>query len=114
VIDAAHQTVTAMGLEVATVTAAEGYLETRWHHPSTGESRSPDSDPGGTVRLRVWADLVTQSQSGMIVEAVYRRAIDPSLPDRLNEYVAAAGSPGDSLALQLREAVKRRLGTGTP
>jgi len=112
VIAGAADDLARLGLTIRTVTAAEGYLETRWFDLGMKKSRPDVANPDRTVRVRVWADLVTPLQSQVIVEAVHRRLLDPSVPERENEVVAAAGTPGDSVAQALRTAIKERFGGG--
>ncbi|MSR07236.1 MAG: hypothetical protein EXR93_09255 [Gemmatimonadetes bacterium] len=112
VITGASADLVRLGLTVRTITAAEGYLETRWFDLGEKRSRREVANPDRTVRIRVWADLVTPLQSEVIVEAVHQRLLDPSVPERENEVVAVAGSPGDSIAQALRTAIKARFGGG--
>ena len=108
VITAAAEEVVRLGLTVRVVTAAEGYLETRWLDLETRRSRSRVTHPDRAMRLRVWADLVTPLQTQVVVEAVQRQSLDPSVPEREDEIVAAAGSPADSITQSLRAAIKAR------
>src|SRR2546430_17136705 len=73
--------------------ARDGFLETRWFDPRNPRSHRENTDPGHRVRVRIWADLVTPRQIQLAVETAYRRALDPSGPQREGELVAPPGSP---------------------
>ena len=64
--------------------------------------------PERLVRMRVWTDLVTPSETQVVVETVYRSTIDPSVPDREVELVTSPGTAGDSLTQAVRARVKQR------
>jgi len=106
VITAAADSLRAIGFDLRVVTPAEGYLETRWFDPATRRSRGTNEDPSRLYRVRVWADLVTPRRSQIVVESVRRRSVDPSLPEREDEFIPAPGTPGDSLTQRLRRALK--------
>jgi hypothetical protein len=110
VIAAAADSLRAMGLDLRIVTPEEGYLETRWFDPGTRRSHGSNEHPTRLFRVRVWADLVTPLRTEVVVESAYRRMVDPSLPGRENERVAFGGTPGDSLARRLRQALAGRFG----
>jgi len=112
VVSAAGEEVKLLGLSVRVMTPAEGYLETRWFDLRNKTSRSRVTNPDRTVRLRVWVDLVTPLQSQVVVEAVQRRSLDPSLPEREDEVVVPGGAPGDSLGQALRAVIKKRFAGG--
>jgi hypothetical protein len=114
VIEDAARRLAEMGLRVQVAVPAEGYLETRWYHPETGRSFRANEDPGSLFRVRVWADLVTPSQTRIVVESVYRNVVDPSLPPRVDERVAPPGSPGDSVATRLLVAMDQRFTGAAP
>lgn len=107
IITAAAAEATLLGLEVRVSTPAEGYLETRWFDLVSRRSRSAVANPDQTTRVRVWADLVTPLQSQVVIEAAQRRSLDPSVPEREDEIVAAAGTPADSIVQSLREAIRQ-------
>jgi hypothetical protein len=102
-----------LGLVVRVDDAPEGYLETDWFDPATRHSQRSDTEPANRVRVRVWADLITPRQTQMTVEAVFRRTLDPSIPEREDELAAPPGSPGDSLTKAARAAVRERFGSDT-
>ena len=112
IISAAGEEVKRLGLEVRVVTAPEGYLETRWFDLRAKTSRSSVANPDHTIRVRVWADLITPLQSQLVVETVQRRSLDPSVPEREDETVVAAGTPADSVTRTLRAAIKARFDKG--
>src|SRR3990170_2995148 len=97
VLGAAREAVGALGMQVGVASAAEGYLETRWFDVITHQSRRSNTNPERLVRMRVWTDLVTPSETQVVVETVYRSTIDPSVPDREVELVTSPGTAGDSL-----------------
>lgn len=113
VVTAAAAEIGRLGLTVRVGAPAEGYLETRWFDLRSRMSRSGVIDPDRTVRVRVWADLVTPLQTEVVVEAAQRRSLDPSVPEREDEIVAPPGTPADSLGQALRKAIKERFG-GVP
>lgn len=110
VVTVAAEEIARLGLTVRVGAPAEGYLETRWFDLRSRVSRPGVTNPDRTVRLRVWADLVTLLQTEVVVEATQRRSLDPSVPEREDEIVAPPGTPADSLGQALREAIKRRFG----
>ncbi|MBI4499875.1 MAG: hypothetical protein HY700_01820 [Gemmatimonadetes bacterium] len=109
VLEAARDAVTALGIQMRAASPAEGYLETRWFDLVTHRSHRSNTSPERLVRMRVWTDLVTPSETQLVVETVYRSTIDPSVPDREVELVASPGSPGDSLTQAVRSEAKKRL-----
>jgi hypothetical protein len=77
---------TARGIEVRHVRPREGYVETRWFE--TGTLRTVGSmsrDTDSVVRMRFWTDPVGEEQTIVVGEAVHRRVLDPSLPERETE-----------------------------
>ena len=115
VIAAASDQIDSLGLGIRVVTQAEGYLETKWFDLKARRSLSEVADVDHTIRVRVWADLVTPLQTQVIVEAALRRSLDPSALEREDAIVAPPGTAGDSLAQSLRKAIKARFpGAGTP
>lgn len=108
VIEAARSGAVGIGMVIAAVSAPEGYLETRWFDVATRRSHRANTNPGRLVRTRVWTDLVTPRETQVFIETVYRRTIDPSVPDREVELVAEPGTPGDSLTQAVRAAVKKQ------
>ena len=113
-VDSARAAVASIGMNVRAFSAPEGYLETRWFDLQSKRSHSGNDHPSRLVRLRVWTDLVTPRESQIVVETVYRRTIDPSVPDREVELVADPGSAADSLTQAVRAAVKRQFPAPRP
>jgi hypothetical protein len=73
-------------IELRWVRIREGYVETKWFDPVTGNTGGGRSlNTAGIVRLRFWADIVMEHQSLVVGEAVRRRVVDPSLPIRETE-----------------------------
>ncbi len=114
IIAGAVDGIAALGLVVRVATPAEGYVETRWYDVEAHRSRRTVTDPDRTVRIRVWADLVAPLQSQVVIEAVRRRSLDPSVPEREDEAMVPPGSRGDSLAQALRRAIAARFGGDGP
>ena len=114
ILEAARDSVLALGMKLQAVSPAEGYLETRWFDPATRQSHRDNTNPRRLVRMRVWTDLVTPSETQVVVETVYRRNLDPSVPDREVERVSDPGTPGDSLTQSMSAAVKKRFARAAP
>ncbi len=108
-IDSARSSITRLGMQVAAVSAREGYLETRWFDARSRTSHRYNTNPEHLVRLRVWTDLVTPKESQVVVEAVSRSSVDPSVPDRELEIVSGAG---DSLTSTVRTDLKKAFPAG--
>jgi len=102
--------VTALGFRLKAASAPEGYLETRWLDLVTHRSHRWNTDPAHLVRMRVWADLVAPRQTQVVIETVARRGLDPSVPDREDEQVVKAGTPGDSLTQVVQAGLREKFG----
>lgn len=86
IVEQLSELLTEEGIEPRWVRVREGYVETKWFDPATGRmggGRSLNAE--GIVRIRFWTDLVMGHQSVVVGEAVRRRVIDPSLPERETE-----------------------------
>ncbi len=74
------------GIELRWSRMREGYVETMWFNPVTGDTGGGRSlNTAGIVRLRFWTDPVAEHQAVVVGEAVRRRVVDPSLPYRETE-----------------------------
>lgn len=81
---------------------AEGYLETEWFDlRSLGVAAPAVLGVGRVVRIRAFADPVPPGSAQLVVETVYRRTLDPSVPDRLEEVLVPPDHPADSLVREL-------------
>jgi hypothetical protein len=97
VIVAAQREVRAAGLEVASVAADEGYLETEWYDvvaKRTVDARAPDLDH--IVKLRLFADPKA-GKTYLAAECVRRIAYDPSEPQRDLERMVPDSTPAHAL-----------------
>lgn len=93
------------GVRVKRRSEAEGYLETEWFDlRSAGVAASPALEVGRVVRIRAFAEPLPPGGAELVVETVYRRTLDPSVPDRLEEILVPPDHPADSL---VRELVNR-------
>lgn len=106
---------TAEGLRVRNVSAEEGYLETGWYDVVARRPvRSFGSDVNRYIRLRFFVDPVNPLLTQLVSEAVMRRTIDPSLPDREAEVTVPPGHEGDLLLGRIRDALRSRYGAPAP
>jgi hypothetical protein len=99
------------GIGIERHSGEEGYLESRWFDlVSLGVVLPQALQTGRVVRLRAFADPLPPASTELLVEAVYRRTADPSVPDRLEEVLVPPGHPADSLVAELLKALpgKRR------
>ena len=99
--------VTAEGLSIRMVSAAEGDLETGWYDV---ESRATVGSFGANadryVRLRFFVDPVNPLLTQLVSEAVMRRTLDPSLPERQAEVLVPPGHEGDLILSRIRDTVR--------
>lgn len=113
IIAALQALVVGEGLTVRVSSPAEGYLETDWYDTVT---QSPGAgsglDPRRAVRLRFFADRLGDDRTRLASEAVMRRAVDPSLPERQNEVMAPPGHPGAELLSRVLSAMRTAIVTG--
>ena len=107
VIREAAERIVARGLMLRTNAPREGYLETRWYDLVSRKSNASGSDANRIFRLRLFADPATPVATKLTVETVYRRILDPSLPERERELMVPPGSPGDTLARAMIAEVKK-------
>ncbi|GBD31735.1 MAG: hypothetical protein KatS3mg081_1478 [Gemmatimonadales bacterium] len=84
----------------------EGYLESEWFDlVSLGIAGTQRRGIERVVKLRAFADPVPPSSTELVIEAVYRRTADPSVPDRLEELLVPPGHPADSLVRELLQTL---------
>ncbi len=103
--------VMAEGLTVRLSTAREGYLETDWYDTETRRSGARRTrDPHRVVRLRFFANRIGEDLTELVTEAVIRRTLDPSLPERENERMVPAGHAGREILERILTALAERFG----
>jgi hypothetical protein len=106
-IGALDHAVRAESLTVRTMSAVEGYLETRWFDVvERRAARATTSHPYRLVRLRFFADPIGGGRSQLVSEAATRIAVDPSLPERQAEMMAPPDHPGRALLDSVLAAVR--------
>jgi hypothetical protein len=109
VIAGLAEEVTARGLRVHAVSQAEGYLETSWFDPVTGQSVGQEHLHTERVfRMRAYADSLPPVRSILNLETVYRLTADPSAGGREEERIVPPGQAGDSLTQVVLEALRKR------
>ena len=93
-------------IPAARVELRDGFIESRWFDPSTGQPTK--SRPIGTriVRVRAWADPGRPGFALLTVETVYRAMADPSLPQRELERQVPRDHP---VATKVRAALQDML-----
>jgi hypothetical protein len=101
------------GLEVRHMRPIEGYVETHWFNVESGERSSGEStDTDSTIRIRLWADPVTEHQTVMIGEAVRPRIVDPSMPMREREVSVSEEHVGHEILHRVLEGIREHFTTG--
>jgi hypothetical protein len=80
-------------IPVTRVEPRDGYLETPWFDAETLRPTGGGRTGEGVVRVRGWIEPARVRQSGIRVETVYRRMLDPSLPDRELEHAVRPDHP---------------------
>lgn len=111
VIGALGRALEARGVRVKRQSAEEGYLESEWFDLlSLGVAGTGVRGTGRVVRLRAFADPLPPASTQLVIETVYRRTSDPSVPDRVEEILVPPGHPADSLVGELLKGLpgKRR------
>jgi hypothetical protein len=91
-------------IPVGRVEPRDGYLETPWFNAGTGRPVSHARTGDSVVRVRGWVEPARVRYSELRVETVFRRAWDPSLPDRELE---RAVPPGHSVAERVDSVLAR-------
>ncbi|HET8622640.1 MAG TPA: hypothetical protein VFM14_03685 [Gemmatimonadales bacterium] len=80
-------------IPVTRVEPRDGYVETPWFDAETGRPTSKRPVGRGIVRVRGWVEPARVRHSELRVETVFRRMVDPSLPERELERQVAAEHP---------------------
>jgi hypothetical protein len=115
IISAAQAFVVGEGLTIRVSSPAEGYLETDWYDTVTQSPGGGSSlDPRRAVRLRFFADRLGDDQTRLASEAIMRRFVDPSLPERQNEIMAPPGHAGAELLTRVLSALRTSLSSASP
>ncbi len=97
------------GVRLKRQSGEEGYLESEWFDlRSLGVAAGATRGIEPVVRLRAFADPVPPASTELVMEAVYRRSLDPSVPDRLEEILVPPGHPADSLVEELLKGLPGR------
>ncbi len=106
VIAALGRALAERGVRVKRRSGEEGYLESEWFDLlSLGVPATEIRAIERVVRLRAFADPVTPGSTELVIEAVYRRTLDPSIPERLEEILVPPGHPADSLVAEVLKAL---------
>ncbi len=109
VIDSLAALVAIHGFELARFSAAEGYLETKWFDLGAGRSGGTYTrHPDRVIRIRLYADPTGDQRTLLRSEAVFRRALDPSVPTQVLETMVPIGHPGDSLLQVVLDGIRPR------
>jgi hypothetical protein len=114
VVPALTALVAAESLHVRHASVRDGYVETDWYDTRSCRSFRGDAsvpDLVHAVKLRCWADPYVPGQTILTIEVAYRSRYDPSRDGRELELLVPAGRPGDSLATNVLEELKRRFGS---
>ena len=94
------------GIELRWVRIREGYVETKWFDSATGDTGGGRSlDTYGVIRLRFWTDLIMEHRSVVVGEAVNRRVVDPSLPEREMEIHVPQDHVGHEILQRILDAL---------
>ena len=107
--------VTAEGFQVRMVSTEEGYLETGWYDVvSRTAVGSYGSDVERFIRLRFFVDPVNPLLTRLVSEALMRRTLDPSLPERHAEILVPPGHEGAPVLTRIRGALRTQHEGPTP
>jgi hypothetical protein len=80
-------------IPVTRVEPRDGYVETPWFSVETGRPVSRPATGDGVVRVRGWVEPARVRASELRVETVFRRVVDPSLPERELERAVRGNHP---------------------
>lgn len=106
IVDRLAELIRAEGIELRWVRIREGYVETKWFDSATGETGGGRSlNTYAVIRLRFWTDLTMEHQSVVVAEAVNRRVVDPSLPERETERHVARDHVGYEILRRILDAL---------
>ena len=107
IIDSLAVLASQRGLEIARLSAAEGYLETKWFDLGSRRSGGKYSRHAERViRIRIYADPTGDRRAVLRSEAVYRRSLDPSVPEGVLEEMVPIDHPGDSVLQALLQEIR--------
>jgi hypothetical protein len=81
----------------------DGFIESHWFDPSTGQPSTRRPIGTGIVRVRAWADPARPGFSMVTVETVYQPLADASLPPRELERQVPKDHP---VAVKVRTALQ--------
>ncbi|UCD24365.1 MAG: hypothetical protein JSW51_00145 [Gemmatimonadota bacterium] len=96
----------AEGIEIQHLRPREGYVESKWFDIAAGRTVGASSlDTESVVRFRFWSDPATPGNSVVTGEAVRRRVIDPSQPERETEQPVPADHPAAELLQRMLAAL---------
>jgi hypothetical protein len=96
----------AEGIEIQHIRPVEGYLESKWFDVGTRRAVSATSlNTDSVVRFRFWSDPATPGSSLVVGEAVRRRVIDPSQPERETEQPVPPDHPATELLQRMLAAL---------
>ena len=96
----------AEGIEIQHIRPVEGYLESKWFDVGTRRAVSATSlNTDSVVRFRFWSDPAMPGNSLVVGEAVRRRVIDPSQPERETEQPVPPDHPATELLQRMLAAL---------
>ncbi|UCG85233.1 MAG: hypothetical protein JSW71_15000 [Gemmatimonadota bacterium] len=99
----------AEGLDVRHLRPAEGFAETKWFDVTTKRTTSSMTlDTDSVVRFRFWADAASVDACLVVAEAVKRRILDPSLPERETEEPVPPQHPATEILRRILTSLKER------
>jgi hypothetical protein len=95
------------GLRLRVVSPEEGYLETEWYdleqqRPVSERTRTPHT----VIRFRFFADPLSEEETVLISEGVYRLTLDPSVPEREREVLVTGDHPGQEMLERIWSTVR--------
>jgi hypothetical protein len=93
-------------IPAARVELRDGFIESRWFDPSTGQPTKSRPIGSNIVRVRAWADPGRPGFALVTIETVYRAMADPSLPQRELERQVPRDHP---VATKVRAALQDML-----
>jgi hypothetical protein len=95
-------------IPAARVELRDGFIESLWFDPTTGEPSTRRPLGTGVVRVRAWSDPGRPGFAILTVETVYRPLADPSLPEReLDREVPKDHPVAAKVRAGLQEMVKK-------
>ncbi len=115
VIEFLNTAVTEEGFRISRASSAEGYLVTDWYDTENQRAGGRYTrNPTAAIRLRFFADPVGGDRSALRSEAVYRRTLDPSIPEREAERMVPPGNHGDLILQRVLQSLRSRFPELTP